>query len=117
MAYGGPSVEYQVFQSFSAKLIDNITDSSDPNVFANLLVQSEFLTRRAADNKTSANGLSNYNKICNLLAVVDPAIKIARTPEKRRENFNKFLILCHDNLQLKDLAQQLADACRKHLIY
>ena len=97
-------VELDVLQRFYSDLNSKIID---PNIFANQLISKGFTTKLTATNKMPL-GLSNYEKVSNLLGVAEAHIKSIDT----REKFGAFLsILGSHDLGLQEIAEQMKEAC------
>ena len=103
-------IELDVLQQFHATLNSSIPD---PNVFASQLIANGFITKLTADNKMPL-GISNYQKVGNLLGVVDSHIKSTRVVsyERLKEKFSTFLsILGSPEVGLQDIAKQMEEQC------
>lgn len=112
--------ELDVLQQFHATLNSAIVD---PNVFSSHLISKGFMTQQTANNKMPL-GISDYQKVGNLLGVVDSHIKSARVSgyERLKEKFNTFLSILLE-LGLGDTATQMEKQCCMlldsiiHLVY
>ena len=102
------NVEVQAIESFTHDLCSVIID---PDIFASLLVQNSFLTKRTADNKMPL-GISDFSKTWNLLGVV---IRKMGTDKQAEEKFTTFLrcVLSNRDLGLENLAERMEDRYRE----
>ena len=100
--------ELDVLQQFHDRLNSAIVD---PNVFSSHLISNGFVTQQTANNKMPL-GIPDYQKVGNLLVVVDSHIKSARVSgyEQLKEKFNTFLSILLE-LGLSDIATQMEKQC------
>lgn len=79
---------------------------TDPGPFGQLLVQEGFAEPQTVTGIVTTMGLNNYQKVSQLLQIVDARIK---TSQNATEMFQKFVQMFQDPLGLnrKDLAQRL----------
>ena len=102
--------ESDIFQKFYATLNSSITDA---DVFASHLIAERFISRQVAANKMPL-GFSNYQKVGNLLGIVDSHIKSAGVVsyDRVRERFKTFLsILSNAELGLGHIAWEMEQQC------
>ena len=103
--------EFDVFRRFYASLNSSI---SDPDVFAANLISEGFVSRAVAANKMPL-GISNYQKVGNLLGVADAHIKSAGVVsyDRVRERFKAFLsVLSSPELGLDpSIPTQMEEQC------
>jgi hypothetical protein len=102
--------EFDVVQRFHATLNSSITDA---DVFASHLITEGFISREVAANKMPL-GFSTFQKVSNLLGVVDSHIKSARVVsyERVRDRFKIFLsILSNPELDLGHIAWKMEEQC------
>ena len=100
--------EFDVLQRFHAILNSSITD---PNIFAAHLIAEGFMSQQVADNKMPL-GFSNFQKVGNLLGVVDSHIKSVRVVsyERVRDRFKAFLSIL-SYLDLGHVAREMEQLC------
>lgn len=111
--------ELDTLRSFIATINRTVTESveSAPRLLADYLVQHNLISKISASNIVSPSGLPDYNKISKLVSVVYSYIQTVPTQEQATTVFNKFVLILHDDLGLKDLAKQLVQHCSKSIVW
>lgn len=103
--------ELDTLRKFTATINSHITESTEPRLLADLLFQHDLISKISGNNIVSPQGLPNYNKISKLVSVVYSYIQTVATQEQATTVFNKFVLIIHNDLKLKDLAEQLVKHC------
>ena len=104
--------EYRTIQRNTSDIYDAIANQSDPGLFANKLVENDFISRQAADNILQTLVLPNDNKVNQLMQAVDLQITLASNPTTVFETFIKIL----RELSLDKLADKLVKYYSKYLL-
>ena len=101
-------VELDILQQFHATLNSSILD---PDVFSSHLISKGFITKQVAANMMPL-GISKYQKVGNLLGVVDSHIRSGRVVsyEQLKERFAIFLSILTE-LGHSDIAKQMEKQC------
>jgi len=97
------SPECRTIQKNTSKIIDAITNQSDPNAFSLQLVENDFISSQSANGIVQTMGPSNFNKVSQLMQAVESQI---RTASNTTATFQTFIIILR-NLSLGTLADQL----------
>lgn len=105
-------VEVEALEKVTADLI---TAVSQPDFFGSQLVQNELCTQIQSWDIVHVLGVSDSQKISKLLHIVNCKIKTASSKKTARDYFNKFVCILYHNLGLQDLAERLAQTCRKSI--
>ena len=111
------TAERDAIRKMWAKLNQGISKQVAPERFASHLQSAGFISEHKAEDCISTLGHSTYLKTGELLrAASDQITSFAGDhPDRVTQRFNEFVLLLSDELELSDLAQQLADKCRKYL--
>ena len=97
------SPEFRTIQKNTSKIIDAITNQSDPSTFSLQLVENDFISSQSANGIVQTMGPSNFNKVSQLMQAVESQI---RTTSNTTVTFETFIIILR-NLSLGALADQL----------
>ena len=102
--------EYRTIQKNTSAINDAIANQSDPSLFANKLVDNDFIAKQAANNIVQVPA-SNYHKVSQLMPAVDAQIRTASNPVTTFETFIRIL----RELSLDQLADKLVKSYSKYL--
>ena len=103
--------EYRTIQRNTSAINDAIANQSDPSLFADKLVDNDFIAKQAANNIVQVPAHANYHKVSQLMQAVDAQIRTASNPTSAFETFIKIL----RQLPLDQLAGQLVEVYSKYL--
>ena len=106
--------EYDVLQKYYAALNGAI---ESPQIFSSHLIANGFITQQSAANKIKIMGVSDYEKVGDLLGVVDSQLRTAGavSPEKVTEKFKVFLSILSNPLGLREISEQMEAECCKFI--
>ena len=99
------SPEYRTLQKNTAKIIDAITNQSNPISFSHKLVENDFISGQTANSIVQTMGQPDFTKASQLMQAVESQIRTARDPTAIFETFLKIL----KEIQLDHVADQLID--------
>ena len=105
------SPECRAIQGNAASINAAVTNQSNPNLFAPMLVQNSFISQQAANNILQPMGPPDYNKVSQLMQAVDSQIRTASNPTTAFETFIRIL----RELSLDELADKLVNFYSKYL--
>ena len=103
--------EYRTIQRNTADINDVISNKSNPSLFADKLVENDFISNQAANGIVQVPAFSDYNKVGKLMQAVDSQIRTASNPVTTFETFIRIL----RKLSLDQLADKLVKFYSKHL--
>ena len=95
--------EYRTLLRNTAAINDAIANQSDPSLFADKLVDNDFIAKQAANNIVQAPAFPNFHKVSQLMPAVDAQIRTASNPTAAFETFIRIL----RELSLDPLADKL----------
>ena len=101
--------EYRTIQRNTSAINDAIANQSNPSLFADKLVDNDFIAKQAADNIVQTMGVPDSNKVSQLMLTVNAWIITASNPTAGFETFIKIL----RELSLDPLADELVKYCSK----
>ena len=107
------TVEGDVLREMGATLNSVISQQSDAARFGAALSSAGFVSGHVAEDQATVQGVSQYSKVSRLMAAAKDNITTSggrHNPGRVTEKFNKFVLLLHDDLDLRELASQLAAA-------
>lgn len=104
-----------VLQRLTQRLIDNISASTSPPKFGDVMCGAGFITKQMAIDVTGISGVSDYTKVSRILSDVSNHITSQHSGEMVTEKFDQFVMLLCDQLALDDLAQQLVQKLGMYL--
>ena len=99
--------EGEVLESMTATLNYTISEQLEPVRFGDVVSSAGFLSDQRAKSFTSAKGTSDYEKVSKITSAVVNHITSQSSPEMVTQQFDKFVLLLHDE-SLDGLANQLA---------
>ena len=79
--------EYRTIQRNTSDINDAISNKSNPSLFADKLVDNDFISNQAANSIVQVPAFSNYNKVSQLMQAVDAQIRTASNPVTTFETF------------------------------
>ena len=103
--------EYRTIQRNTSDINDAISNKSNPSLFADKLVDNDFISNQAANSIVQVPAFSNYNKVSQLMQAVDAQIRTASNPTPTFETFIRIL----RELSLDQLADKLVKFYSKYL--
>ena len=103
--------EYRTIQRNTSAINDAIANQADPGLFADKLVDNNFIAKQAANNIVQVSAHSNYHKVSQLMQAVDAQIRNASNPTTAFETFIRIL----RELSLDQLADKLVKFYSKYL--
>ena len=102
--------EYRTIQRNTLDINNAIANQSDASLFADKLVDNDFITKQAANNIVQVPA-ANYHKVSQLMQAVDAQIRTASNPTTAFETFIRIL----RELSLDQLAGKLVESYSKCL--
>ena len=103
--------EYRTIQRNSSDINDAVANKSGPSLFANKLVDNDFISKQAANNIVQVSAFPDYDKVSRLMQAVESQIRTARNPTTTFETFIRIL----RELSLDELADKLVNFYSKYL--
>ena len=107
--------EYRTIQRNTSNINDGIANQANPSLFADKLVDNDFISKQAANNIMQVAAFSNYDKVSRLMQAVDSKIRTASNPTTTFETF--IGILRVPGLSLDELADRLVKFYSKYILY
>ena len=105
--------EKDTLQKEFANISKSVALETDLALFGTYLVSNEFLSADAVRGYLDVTSDSKFEKASKLMMVVSTNITSARSQKDITRRFNDFLKMLHEELNLEQLARQLADRNRK----
>ena len=105
--------EKDTLQKEFLSVFKSIAYGTDLALFGGCLVSYEFLSADAVRGYLDVTGISKFDKASNLIRAINTNITSARSQEDITRRFNDYLKMLHEELDLKQLARQLADRNQK----
>ena len=105
--------EKDTLQKEFSNVSKSIALGTDLALFGGCLVSNEFLSADAVRSYLDVMGISKFEKASNLIGAINTNITSARSQEDITRRFNDYLKMLHEELDLKQLARQLADRNQK----
>ena len=83
--------EYRTIQRNTSDINDAIANRSDLSLFADKLVDNDFIAKQAANSIVQVPAFPNYHKVSHLMQAVDAQIRTASNPTAAFETFIRIL--------------------------
>lgn len=96
-----------------AKINSSISDIANLEHFGNLLVEQGFLPTQTVTSCLRVTGDDPLTKVGKLMSGVRVHIVNTGSADKVAENYKKFVVLVHDDLQLTALAKLMDETCKE----
>ena len=103
--------KHRAIEGLLPDLVDVISSKSSPARFADHLVSHGFLNTQSKSDILQKEGETPHSTVSRLLNAVVVTIKTASSPEECEKNFDNFVTVIRERLELNDLAQKLTSRC------
>ena len=104
-----------VLRTMTSTLNEAISEQSDPLRFADAVYSAGFITKDAKSDAMSSVR-NRYGKVSQVMSIVETHIRQQLNYDEVCRKFDRFILLLHDELKMKDLATQLVDKLREFAV-
>ena len=106
------SKEADLLREMTGPLNVAISDQSDPVRFADAAYSAGFISKETKNDSLSSVK-NDYGKVSKVMSAVNTHITRQANYDEVCRKFDRFIVLLHDELKMKDLAKQLVEKLRE----